>query len=94
MPTCDPEDAADWDEDGSDWSADDEEYQPDDDDDEGEPTVPCPYCKREIHEDAQQCPYCEHSISAEDAPPARKPWWIVVGTLLCLFVIYFWVAGR
>ena len=39
--------------DDEDW---DEEY-PDDDDDSA--TVPCPYCKREIHEDAERCPHCE-----------------------------------
>ena len=82
MPTWDPEDEADWDDAG--------EYEPEIDDDE--PTVPCPYCKREIHEGAQQCPHCEQYISAEDAPPARKPWWIVVGAILCLFVIYLWVV--
>ena len=62
-----------------------------DDGDEEEPTVPCPYCRREIHEDAQRCPYCENYISAEDAPPARKPWWIIVGVLLALYAVYRWV---
>jgi DNA-directed RNA polymerase subunit RPC12/RpoP len=33
------------------------------DEDEDEPTVPCPYCRREIPEDAVRCPYCEHSRS-------------------------------
>ena len=67
----------------------DEDY-PDDDD---EPTVPCPYCKREIHEDSQRCPYCEHYISAEDAPAGRKPWWIVVGVILCLYIVFRWITG-
>ena len=62
------------------------------DDDESE-TVPCPYCKRQIHEDAERCPYCEQYISAEDAPPGRKPWWIIIGALLCLYVIYRWIVG-
>ena len=65
----------------------------DDWDDDQEPTVPCPYCQREIHEDAQRCPYCESYISAEDAPPARKPLWIIVGAILCLYVVYRWVTG-
>ena len=73
----------------------------DDGDDEGdgfeyddEPAlVPCPYCRREIVENAERCPYCETYISAEDAPASRKPWWIIVGTLLCLWVVYRWVAG-
>jgi hypothetical protein len=64
------------------------------DDDDEEPTIPCPYCRRQIHEDAQHCPYCENYISEEDMPPARKPWWIVVGALLVLLIIYWWIAGK
>ena len=64
----------------------------DDPDDESE-TVPCPYCRRPIHEDAERCPYCEQYISAEDAPPPRKPWWIILGVALCLFAAYRWIVG-
>jgi hypothetical protein len=73
-----------------DFDDDFDEEHPDDDD---EPTVPCPYCKREIHEDCQRCPYCEHYISAEDAPAGRKPWWIVVGVILCLYIVFRWITG-
>ena len=76
----------DWEEDES---AGDEEGDSDDDD----YTVPCPYCKRPIYEDAQRCPYCERYLSDEDAPPARKPWWVIAGAVLCLYVVYRWVAG-
>jgi hypothetical protein len=58
-----------------------------------EPTIPCPYCKRPIHEDAQRCPYCENYISEEDAPPSRKPWWILLGALLGLYAVYRWIVG-
>ena len=71
-------------------SADDDEFAEDEDE---EPTVPCPYCRREIHEDSQRCPYCENYLSAEDAPPTRKPWWIIIGAALCLFAVYRWIAG-
>jgi aspartate carbamoyltransferase regulatory subunit len=74
---------------------DDEEEDYDDDyesEDDDEPTVACPYCGREIHEDAQRCPYCEKYISAEDAPPARKPWWIILGVIACLYAVYRWFA--
>jgi hypothetical protein len=57
-----------------------------------EPTVPCPYCKREIPEDAPRCPYCEHYISEEDPPPSRKPWWIILGVVLGLYVVYRWIV--
>jgi hypothetical protein len=72
----------DWDDDDEDWDEEDEE-----------PTVECPYCGGEVHEDAQRCPHCEKYLSEEDAPPARKPWWIVVGAALCLYVVYRWIVG-
>jgi hypothetical protein len=73
---------------------DDDELDEDfDDADDDEPTVPCPYCRREIHEDAQRCPYCERYISAEDAPAGRKPWWILVGVVLCLLMVLGWLWG-
>jgi DNA-directed RNA polymerase subunit RPC12/RpoP len=62
-------------------------------DDDEEPTVACPYCRREIHEDAQRCPYCEKYISAEDAPGARKPWWIIAGVIVCLYVLLRLIVG-
>jgi predicted nucleic acid-binding Zn ribbon protein len=61
--------------------------------DEEEATFPCPYCKHPIHEESQRCPHCGNYISEEDAPPARKPWWIIVGALLVLYVVYRWMAG-
>lgn len=78
--------------------ADDEEWDDGESDvgeasDDDEPTIPCPYCQRQIHEDAQRCPYCEHYLSEEDARPARKPWWIILGTLLCLYIVYRWIVG-
>lgn len=64
-----------------------------DDADGEEPTVPCPYCRREIHEDAQRCPYCEQYISEEDRPASTKPWWIVAGVAVCLYLVYRWIVG-
>jgi hypothetical protein len=58
-----------------------------------EPTIPCPYCKRQIHEDSQRCPYCQKYISEEDTVPARKPWWIIVGTLVVFYIVYRWIVG-
>ena len=60
--------------------------------DEDEPTIPCPYCRREIFEDSPQCPHCGQYISEEDAPAARRPWWIIVGVLLCLLVTWLWMT--
>lgn len=56
-------------------------------------TMPCPYCGRDIHEDAERCPYCESYISREDAP-SRHPQWIVVGVVICLAIVALWILGR
>jgi uncharacterized paraquat-inducible protein A len=82
-----PRDVATDDEWEDDWDGD--EYIPENDDDE--PTIPCPHCQEPIHEEAQRCPHCGHYVSEEDAPPSRKPWWIVLGAILCLFAVYLWV---
>jgi hypothetical protein len=78
----------DWEDGDSSLEADDDEESPDDDDEE--PTISCPYCHREVHEDSQRCPHCANYISKEDAPPERKPWWIIVGVIACLYVVYRW----
>jgi hypothetical protein len=74
----------------------DEREDPDpadmDGDDDEEPAVPCPFCKREIHEDAEICPYCRNWVRGEDAPPGRKPAWLVAGVVVCLvLVVLTWV---
>lgn len=58
-------------------------------DDEDEPTVQCPYCRQQIHEEAQRCPYCERYISIEDAP-SRKPWWLLAGVAICIYIVFSW----
>lgn len=70
---------------------DDEDDDTEDWDDDGEPLVPCPWCRREIPEDAPRCPYCEHYISREDAPAPAKPWWILIGALLALLGALVWI---
>jgi predicted nucleic acid-binding Zn ribbon protein len=78
----------DWEDDNDEW---DDAYEGPSEDD-GEPTIECPYCGREIHEDSQRCPHCEKYISDEDAPARRKPWWIVIGVILCLYIVYRWIV--
>jgi hypothetical protein len=71
----------------------DDEQESDASSDNDEPTVPCPHCKEEIHEDAEWCPYCEQYISAEDTPAQSRPWWIILGVLLCLWAVYQWIVN-
>jgi hypothetical protein len=58
--------------------------------DEEDDTIPCPYCGRAIYEDAPACPHCGNYISDEDAPPGQKPWWLIVGALVCLAILVLW----
>jgi predicted nucleic acid-binding Zn ribbon protein len=53
-------------------------------------TDECPYCRRSIYDDAVQCPYCGEYLSLEDAP-SRRPWFIIVCTILCLIAVLWWV---
>ena len=63
------------------------------DDDESAETIDCPNCGEEIYEEAEQCPHCGKYISQEDSPAGRKPWWIVAGVAICLYVVYRWIVG-
>jgi hypothetical protein len=74
------------------WSADDDD-ETDSEADEEDPTVPCPYCRRQIHEESQRCPYCGNYISIEDAPASRKPVWFIVGLLACLSIVILWIVS-
>ena len=54
------------------------------DSDDTPETVPCPYCREPVYEDAQYCPRCENYLSREDAPADRKPMWIWICLILGL----------
>ena len=78
----------------------DDDFESDDDNsdlpssvDDEEPTIPCPYCRTQIHEDSQRCPHCENYVSQEDAPSPRRPWWLFIGVSAGLWVVYKWIVG-
>ena len=61
-----------------------------DDDDDAE-TVPCPECGEEVYEEAEQCPYCGQYIVHSGRGyvwSGRPTWWIVLGILGILAVIF------
>jgi len=60
-------------------------------DSDDEPTVPCPYCRRDILEDSPRCPYCERYISEEDHAGPSKPVWVILTALICLGIAIWWV---
>lgn len=79
--------------DDDDSDADDDRDLPDAsdrDDDDTPATVPCPYCRRPIPEDAELCPHCKSFISYEDAPH-HHPWWLLAGVAVCLLIVLLWI---
>jgi hypothetical protein len=72
------------------WDDESDEFELDAEDDA---TIPCPWCRQPIPEDTPRCPYCERYLSKEDAPPERKPWWIVIGAVVALYFVYRWIVG-
>lgn len=71
-------------------SLDPQEYpDPDLDDEAG--LLPCPSCLAVIHEESPQCPRCGEYLSGHFQ---RKPYWIVLGVLVCLGLLLFgiWVG--
>jgi hypothetical protein len=78
----------DTDEDEDDWYDDEADYG---DDSEDEPTLPCPYCRREILEDSPYCPHCERYISEEDHAGRSNPLWVIATAVICLGLAIWWV---
>jgi predicted nucleic acid-binding Zn ribbon protein len=67
-----------------------ESDQDPDDEHDAEETVPCPFCKKRIHEDADVCPKCGNFVGAADGP-RRVPVIIWVGVLLALICVLVWI---
>jgi hypothetical protein len=78
----------DWEDD--DWTSDDEGCCADDEDDDA--TAECPHCQEPIFDQAERCPHCGWYVSEEDAPPSRRPGWIVLGLTLAAYAVYLWVT--
>lgn len=75
-----------------DWDDENSAYDEDSEQSDGEPTIPCPYCRRDILEDTPRCPYCERYISAEDHDAPQRPVWVSVTALVCLGIAIYWVV--
>jgi hypothetical protein len=68
--------------------SDEDDEAPDDADRSDEPAdIACPYCKRQISEEALQCPCCGSYLSIEDAPRLAKPWWWIVAVVLIVLLL-------
>jgi hypothetical protein len=60
------------------------------DDDESSETESCPHCGKPVYEQADACPHCRNYISRDDSP-SRKPLWIIIGTIVTLAAIWYWI---
>ncbi len=81
----------DWEDDDEGWTPDDdEEWVPEEEDED--PTAECPHCHEAVFDQAERCPHCGWYISEEDAAPARRPWWIILGLILAFVAVYLWLA--
>ena len=70
----------------------DESDMDDDDGEDGPSLVPCPYCGREISEDAEQCPRCGRYLSEEDSARSKPPWVVITAVALLVAILLTWVA--
>ena len=88
----DEDDRDGWDDDDGDSVDEDplesDQYPPDDLD--PEESVPCPFCKKLIHEDADVCPRCRNFVGAADVS-RRVPMVIWIGVALAILCVLVWV---
>jgi ferredoxin-thioredoxin reductase catalytic subunit len=70
------------------WQSDDNDDDWDEEDEDA--TQPCPYCRRDIHEDAVRCPYCENYLSKEDAQAGNRSKWFYILAVVCLAIAIGW----
>lgn len=54
--------------------------------DDDEPTIPCPFCREEVWEDAPRCPHCGNLLGGADVPAPRRPWWVLITAALLLYL--------
>ena len=52
-------------------------------------SMPCPHCLAVIFDASERCPACGGYLSEEVG--LRKPWWVVVGVLVCLALTLYWI---
>ena len=69
---------------------DEREWPDEADDSDSVDTIPCPYCGREVYEQADLCPHCGNFFLSENSRPSR-PWWIWVAVILGLLAVVTWV---
>lgn len=57
-------------------------------------TYPCPYCGKDVYEDAIRCPHCHRYVSREEARAHHPMQWVVLLVLLALAALGIWALAR
>ena len=52
--------------------------------------VACPNCGKKIYAQAEFCTHCREYV-VEKEVANRKPIWFIVGAILCICIILFWI---
>jgi uncharacterized paraquat-inducible protein A len=55
---------------------------------EEEPTVPCPECDAEVHEDSIRCPVCGTYITWTKAVMVRPRWWTALCRWMAVILVF------
>ena len=63
------------------------------DDGDAPAMVECPYCGKQMIEEAEICPHCRNFVSSEDAP-RHRPRWLVAGVVVCVVIVVIWVVSN
>lgn len=66
------------------------DQDPDGADEAGE-TIPCPFCAKPVHEDADVCRRCGNYIGGVDAPRPHLPLFLWIGVILAALCVLTWV---
>ena len=63
------------------------------DEDEDDPTVPCPKCRKPIHEDSEICHHCGQYIVVQQSNPGWVFWvaTILVGLMMASIFGFMWL---
>lgn len=73
-----------WDDEYDEW---DDGY--DEDEEEDDYTVECPECGADVYDDVDQCPACgNYIVHSTSVWSGRPTWWIVLGILGILAMIF------
>jgi hypothetical protein len=61
--------------------------------DEATDTVPCPFCRAQVYDNAEWCPHCRNYLFYDGPPLREKPWWLIGGVVSCLVVVLYWILS-